>query len=90
MRFVATQLSVSPFGEFAEKAIEALKAAEGMPLEMHWNTPVQGFGAKTEMVATEVKVGPLPAAMFRVPAGFIKVDAGYQDPKDKSRPEMAK
>lgn len=73
-RFTKLRAALNPMGgEALRKLYEELSKIQGVPLR----TTMKGFmGGDTTTEATEVKVGPIPAATFALPAGYTTEDTG--------------
>ncbi|RMH21864.1 MAG: DUF4412 domain-containing protein [Acidobacteria bacterium] len=70
--------SMGPMAARFEKMLEAMKDIGGMALAMTVSTKAMGFDAESTSEATEVRIGPLPADAFAIPAGYKKGKSAFE------------
>jgi len=78
--------AMGPMAKSALKMQEQFKKMKGFPLATTTTTDIMGHKSVIVTEVTTVKYGPIPAAVFEIPAGYTKVD----NPMMKSMDRMGK
>jgi Domain of unknown function (DUF4412) len=68
-------MAQNPMFKGISKMTEEMKKIQGFALAHTTEIQMMGKGSTTSSEAIEVKLGPVPASAFEVPAGYKKVDA---------------
>jgi len=61
-------------GAFSQAVLDALRAVEGLPLEVDFTVVTATLAHKIEVRARALKVDEVPAWVFEVPAGAVKIE----------------
>jgi hypothetical protein len=61
-------------GAFSQAVLDALRAVEGLPLEVDFTVVTATLAHKIEVRARSLKVEEVPAWVFEVPAGAVKIE----------------
>ncbi len=69
--------TMGPMAGRIEKLIDKMQEVEGFPLETHFKTKIMGMDFETNSVATEVRLGPVPANAFDPPTGYKQKKSPY-------------
>ncbi len=68
----ASYAGMGPMGRHFEKMFEAMRKVPGFPLALAMHVKTESMKQETLSEATEVKKSPIPAAIFEIPADFVK------------------
>ncbi len=71
--------AIGPAASRFDKLFEAMKKINGFPLYTALDSKMMGMNIKSVSEATEVRKGPIPAAVFEPPTGYKKKKSPYEN-----------
>jgi hypothetical protein len=83
--FFAMPMVESTYGRFAEETSKL----RGIELRTDWRMPFWIFTFRQTREATAVELGPIPASVFELPAGYAVEDVGKKE-LEAQKARMAK